>query len=1299
MGIYKIQKELIELTSLETHPSRSFSSGSQPPNGEFILTEKNGHKIGVTGSISLVPRPSPVFKDFPQGIFTRLETETRVGETITTEPYAETEDFVGISPYEFATAVKRTFPLGEVTPGDSISGSLYQYVGMAEGELNEGPQVGSHAYSSMAVAPPAFPGIVNARDQPARNRKKKEIKIFRPPYRLESLGQRPNKESDTYSAPAGTLVKDLSGSHRLLKDYVRKVLMPKNANRYTDSQFAYKNYHTLNFFTGSGFPDGACLIYNNSTGAIPPMLSPFGLDHPSPKSGWDKLPTHWSRHELTYRSNPELPTLRAGRGPYTPTASFTFEFYINPRYTNDHTGDVEDGVFITSPFRAGTIMHMPTVFAVSLVAGSSVDASGLTDGYRIMLQLSHSAEIRPKSVVLEKNSNVVTTSNEPQHADDLIFVSDDNSLKRNHWHYVGIRWGTERVNHGTGTFIIDGEDKGTFYVPSMSIAPQLPLFNMGKTYGATPTETAKSRATKQVERTALSIAEGAVAKSAEEQKGVPDPDILVIGNFYEGPGTGSLCPQTERMFNFFNLTASLNEGVRPVVHNKAGGVACRDDFAETKSTRAKASSMKGGLVPGTDPTDFYFLHQLNAEIHEIKIYDKYRTLEDIITGSIKGPQHVLEYSRSHAITADGGATITGGRHVPKAKSEDSSLLFYLPPFFVKESPNRSFLLNCVQSFKKDGDAAKGWGYAEDGTTHGLAIGPGSAIFGDEDKYGYSKAMGTSSEVEYLYPDGLTAANVYRNDSDLTDALAPLGETVTTKLKPDELGVEGYTFLYTYHVGHPLAFNSGTMLGRPFNAGLSFSVDASIINLENFCREFIGGPPALVSDFYSEPCNYQQGNYPRIMMMTASSLAQKEPTKFNRYNLNIGRLNNLYLEKIHGAYPSLDDYPFLGYTAEMDGKFLTHVSGALQHLYATGSIVRRNLAILPNDNGLFAPNFGWLLSGSMTEASTDVWIPKKPTKIEAMSVFVDDEGNLDLSLIGLQDLFDRRPALKTGLGRSIKPISEGGFERGLETSFLTGTHNYNNSAFARGMSVSPDNSSGGGGGRFSDHVTPDNPDGWAINHALGTSVKPCSLADKTPRAFDEGVIEGSYDFWIYQTTGDPSSNEIKLIDVSNLFYGQRIDPGTFRVRDPFYTCSRGNISITLRDDGQGGLYRADCLTKQAHWANVGNIFYDEGVGIIKSPHIAHFGEDYFDCDFAGKQNVHIMTVNAFAPASSVNSSSNPSYLPLSATLNANDSAPEFTYVTSVNLHDENFNVLMRANLAQPITKRWVEEYLIKIKMDF
>ena len=162
---------------------------------------------------------------------------------------------------------------------------------------------------------------------------------------------------------------------------------------------------------------------------------------------------------------------------------------------------------------------------------------------------------------------------------------------------------------------------------------------------------------------------------------------------------------------------------------------------------------------------------------------------------------------------------------------------------------------------------------------------------------------------------------------------------------------------------------------------------------------------------------------------------------------------------------------------------------------------------------------------------------------------------------------------------------------------------------------------------------------------------------------------------------------------------QIEPASFSIEDKFITGSAGRVSIKLKDDRYGGLYRADARTPHAKWNNVGNIFYNEGIVIVKSPHLAHFGKDFFRTEFMGEQNVHVSSLGVLAPEGMINSSSNPTYTPLSASLNANDTEPFFTYVTSINLHDENLNIVARANLAQPILKRFVEGYLFRLKMDY
>lgn len=190
--------------------------------------------------------------------------------------------------------------------------------------------------------------------------------------------------------------------------------------------------------------------------------------------------------------------------------------------------------------------------------------------------------------------------------------------------------------------------------------------------------------------------------------------------------------------------------------------------------------------------------------------------------------------------------------------------------------------------------------------------------------------------------------------------------------------------------------------------------------------------------------------------------------------------------------------------------------------------------------------------------------------------------------------------------------------------------------------------------------------------------------------------------VHQRTQDPTSNEVVFFDISNLFYGERIKPGSFVVSDPRVSGSAGRVTMRLQDDGHGGLFRADAQTPRATWNHVGNVFYEEGVVLVKSPAIPFFGREGFDIEFEGEKTVNAMKLNVLVDAASYNTSSNSTWSnTLSASFDANRD-PEnqkFVTISGVNFHDENLNVVMRAQLAQPIVKRPGDRYLIRVKYDF
>lgn len=759
----------------------------------------------------------------------------------------------------------------------------------------------------------------------------------------------------------------LFNSNTLRKLVIKDTLQPFYRTAYMSAHWAYTNYNTLNFFTASTVPTSSVMLFPNIDGGEGGLVFHEG-----------------------YCS-----------GTYTPSGSFSFDFYINPRYQPDQNN---------GHFKAGTIFHLSSTFALSLVSGSGKDANGRTAGFRLQLQLSRSAEISPSWVRQDPTGRVQVSapSGTILPPSDLIFLSDDNCLQWNNWHHVVVRWGTDAINHGTGTFNVDGLDVGTFVVPSSSITPSLFDISHGITPHDIPFGTSQS-----------------------------DPSVLCLGNFYEGSNNDSNAQAA-----FFGLDPALRDGLNPLF----------DVGIET-------------------PASYAFRHPLNAELHDVAIRRCYLSDFDISTSASRGPV-----------------------------SLDNTFAFYVPPFFVEQSPYRQFV----------GD-------------HGGVL------------------------------------------------VTPFEE------------VDGAT---TY----------------PFNVALSFGVAGHYINLENF-----------VKDFGSQ-------QFPLLHHLTGVALQD-----------------------------TLD--------AETCNQFL----------YAQPFVAKRNLTVLPCDDGNFVPSFQLLVTETLVRA-------------------VDDLGNTVLSWINLDNMVNADTLLF-------------------------------------------------GGGTSDDGTQPASRVNAFANTQLGaTALTPFAPAGPATLNYVNTVqsgsdVEAGAPLDVFQQTQDPSSNEVVVFDISNMFYGFRMSPGTLSLNEPdllqssllgsnllsgsnLYVTgtlsttpaprgynSSGPINITLADDSHGCVYRADCLTPQATWNSVGNLYYDEGLLVIKSPHLYFFGQNSYALNFRGEQHVHVMKFDVLAPANQMNSSSNPAFVSVPPTGFPNDPEDEFVYITGLNFHDTDMNVVMKTSLAQPIMKRSGDRILFKVKYDF
>lgn len=689
------------------------------------------------------------------------------------------------------------------------------------------------------------------------------------------------------------------------KKTIKNLLFPYYKNLYRTAEWSYTNYSSLNFVTGGDVPTDSVLIYPAGTGSV---------------SGED-----WN--------------------PLAPSGSFTFDFYINPRYTSTDVG---------SEFTAGTILHMSSCYAISMVTGSSIGIDGKPDGYRLLLQLSASANIPPSKCKITGDQVTTTLSGVDS---SYLFVSADNSLKKNNWHHVGVRWGGTTVNNGTGSFVIDGKEDNQFAINQTSIM------------------------------------QGTSSGTA-----ILDPDALFVGNFYEGDNYGA-----NAIGLFFNPKAAEEEGVVNFSSN----------------------------YPKQDPAKFYFRHPLNAEVHDLKIYNKFKNESELKNNMAAGP----------SLTPD--------------------LLFYVPPFFTKDSRNRYVL-----------------------------------------QTPFFDATGSTED--------------------------------------------------------------------PFNVALSFGVGGMSINLENFTKDLV------------------TKQFPRLFNLTGSRIDTSVQT------------------------PRTCNYL----------------------LYESGSSRKRNLTILPNDNGKFFPNFD-LLKKEPDLGVVNIGSGTVDTLLYSGTFddrFIDSFGSKDYSVITLENMV----ATSSLVPGSVPTRSE---PSGSLLSSLEG-------------------------------ATPEDP-----------AVSPGNILS------------------VLQRTHDPSSNEVVFFDISNMFYGDRIEPGTFIIEDLQVSGSGGRMTFKVKDDLRGNLYRADSLTKHAEWSSVGNVLYDEGLVVIKTPHMPFFGKDSFRVTFNGQRNVYVLEMLIPATTSLFNSSSNPSYKELKPSDYTSETAKKFTYLTGITLHDNNLNVIGRANLAQPIIKRDDDRVVVRLRMDF
>jgi hypothetical protein len=378
---------------------------------------------------------------------------------------------------------------------------------------------------------------------------------------------------------------------------------------------------------------------------------------------------------------------------------------------------------------------------------------------------------------------------------------------------------------------------------------------------------------------------------------------------------------------------------------------------------------------------------------------------------------------------------------------------------------------------------------------------------------------------------------------------------------------------------------------PFNIPFSYGISGRIINLENFVADI---------------AQTKNLRYPRLQSLTGS-----------------------IIQKSQEGILTADNYIF--------------------NSSVSPQIKKRNLTILPNDNGLFRPDYYPILASYHASSSFYKHTIKS-------FVSKSEGGNSIYNFSELEDIYDYSKISLENL-----------------TSF---SRHYHRTAWMPGT--------------VNDELDVES----LINHSNFANIFG-PYEDKT-------IIRSQAQLNLYALPAilkDVSSNEITLFDISQLFYGNAIKDESFSIVDTNLSGSDNKIKIMLKDNGKGSLYRADSLTKHAKWNNVGDIINEEGIVNILSPHLIKFCKDKTNINFKGEQSLHTMILNVPALKEYFNSSSNKTFTANPPTTASNENHLTTQYITGINIHDNNFNIIMKAHFSQPIVKTEEDEFIIRLKQDF
>lgn len=407
-------------------------------------------------------------------------------------------------------------------------------------------------------------------------------------------------------------------------------------------------------------------------------------------------------------------------------------------------------------------------------------------------------------------------------------------------------------------------------------------------------------------------------------------------------------------------------------------------------------------------------------------------------------------------------------------------------------------------------------------------------------------------------------------------------------------------------------------------------------------------------------------------------------------------------------------------------------------YQENNISYRNYMILPNDNGIqrqyynqkvFNYNDGDFLDShknELDEISFDFVSLKNIDKSHSLnnsipktSMLISDNFSIDGETI---EENERKPyrfnnkilslLSSNGTNRSLDPsfkercdkiknISLGNFHNLENSSYF---HDYDlagisNSSIFRNTGIIPDTRIEFISNNTGFYKTLSNPSQRSYYSSHDNTISETEVYDFKQIEENSQIVYKKILMPLEQLEKDFNENCSTIFSISTQLFNKKIKRETFEIKDVDLSMSSG-LSMTFKDSNLGSLYRSDSLTPHAEWNTSGNILYNEGIVTLTHPSMFNFGKTNFKINCSTHTDLNVFELNLPAHRGETNKSNNLSYIDnLRLDKSAFNADEDFVYITDIDLHDENLNVVASVKLAQPFAKKDSDNVLFRVKMDF